>query len=365
MIINRFTPPHEKLTDTQVDGGKYFSNKIVILSFLLCVGVVYQHTQFRPELSTSFDNLHKFIFFIVETCVPFFFAISGYLFFRNYSVDKICRKFKSRVKTLLIPYLIWNTLFVAFMLVMNSLGLISKLGIQCSVRGIITAIINSECSPLWFVKYLMVFVVLSPVVYYLLRNKLIGLIAIFAMLALNIYNYETGAFGEAINVNANTFCMFNYQFVYYVLGAYGALCFGKAIEEPGKLGGIIGATAVVGLILLHCFYLQKDEDIVQSHAFRLLWIPAVWFAYDLFGNIAVKTWMKYSFFIYCSHMFIIYCIQGLTARAYPHLGSAQTAFSIIEYLIIPAIVVATIICVANTMKRYIPGIYAVVAGNRG
>lgn len=57
---------------------------------------------------------HTTSFFIsrilASVAVPLFFFISGYLFFfrTTFSVDVYKKKLKSRIKTLLIPYLFWN-----------------------------------------------------------------------------------------------------------------------------------------------------------------------------------------------------------------------------------------------------------------
>ena len=63
-----------------------FSTKVSILSFVLCCGVVSQHVKWTCRDIEWLNALQSFWFFIVETCVPFFFMISGYLFFRTYRV---------------------------------------------------------------------------------------------------------------------------------------------------------------------------------------------------------------------------------------------------------------------------------------
>lgn len=44
-------------------------------------------------------------------CVPYFFVISGFLFFRNFDMKMLAAKYRSRCKSILVPYLVWNVLY--------------------------------------------------------------------------------------------------------------------------------------------------------------------------------------------------------------------------------------------------------------
>lgn len=66
---------------------------------------------------------HRFIYFFnwifPRVAVPMFCIISGYLFFQGLNTvdcfkEKYKLKLKSRVKTLLIPYLLWNIIYLKF-----------------------------------------------------------------------------------------------------------------------------------------------------------------------------------------------------------------------------------------------------------
>lgn len=96
-------------------------------------------------------------------------------------------KIVSRMRTLLIPYLIWNTLYALFIIGLTRLGLIHNSTIDGDIGGILLQLINAEFSPLWFVKYLMVFSLIAPFFYYLLRRKIVGIITIFIMVILNAF----------------------------------------------------------------------------------------------------------------------------------------------------------------------------------
>ena len=60
-----------------------------------------------------------------EIGVPLFFTISGYLFFLNYSKYDYYRKIKTRTKSLLVPYLIWNTFFICVYFIIQQIPTLS------------------------------------------------------------------------------------------------------------------------------------------------------------------------------------------------------------------------------------------------
>lgn len=49
-----------------------FRNKITFIQFLLSIGIVYQHTVWNYSGSMVLNTLQSFLFYLLETCVPFF-----------------------------------------------------------------------------------------------------------------------------------------------------------------------------------------------------------------------------------------------------------------------------------------------------
>ena len=276
----------------------YIRNKFTIISFILAVGIVYLHSKFQNcGGQFQFDEFHDFIIFILNTCVPLFFCISGYLFFRNFQFNKVTSKLKRRAKSLLIPYIIWNIGYVAFMYIAYKTGLMHDSVMSDSPLELTKAVINSECSPLWFVRYLMIFICIAPLAYFILRYRVIGGLVIICMIIFNIYNYQQGAFANCIDVNANTLVMFNYQFIYYAIGAYAALCWSSQIEKPTRRKSTIALVGVLFMIVIYWVFLRHNGTVITNHTYRIIWIPLFWFAFDILPKIKVQPWMQYSFFI--------------------------------------------------------------------
>ena len=107
--------------------NKYLSYKILFFNFILSVLIVLLHSNCKVTLGWNNDgtNLSNFIELLTtyiccigHIAVPMFYIISAYLFYHNISTLKdTLSKIKKRIKTLLIPYLLWNTFFVFIFLV--------------------------------------------------------------------------------------------------------------------------------------------------------------------------------------------------------------------------------------------------------
>ena len=130
--------------------------------------------------------------------VPCFFFISGYLFFRNMeslSVKLYCEKLRRRVQTLLRPYLLWNLLIIALYAIGQAVVPSLFSGANTKIADYSLAewaqafwVVDKTQSPinppLWYIRDLMVMVVLSPILYWLMKNRVVGALFLCVMLAL-------------------------------------------------------------------------------------------------------------------------------------------------------------------------------------
>ncbi len=99
-------------------------------------------------------------------CVPMFFIISGYL--SSFNTIRYTRFLQKKFKTLVIPYLAWNILTFGFRFLVK----ISPLGRFCSTMynfdnpaELISHIFfGPELIPLWFLRNLILFFVLFPLI---------------------------------------------------------------------------------------------------------------------------------------------------------------------------------------------------------
>ena len=150
----------------QPAGAVKSGNRLDMLRVLLTLGIVCRH-------ATS-ENLAPIVW-ATEVCVPLFFALSGYLFFRNAPEKPDWKwfwgKIRSRIFTLLIPYLIavviaWLCYYFAIKAVPSMVDGFMGDRWKDPLYVFWTGPVNLS---LWFIRELMVVVVLSPLVYLIIR----------------------------------------------------------------------------------------------------------------------------------------------------------------------------------------------------
>lgn len=175
--------------------NKEESQRLNILRFPLIVGVVFIHAYGSnvgfsggsiglTETNAVTDFVRNFISQgIATTAVPLFFLMSGYLFFLGFhgSRDDYFSKISSRVKTLLIPFLIWNIATLLLLAIAQSLPSTQEFFSGKNARissfnffDYANAIFGLDRSPIsyqfWFIRDLMVLVVFSPVIYFIIKR---------------------------------------------------------------------------------------------------------------------------------------------------------------------------------------------------
>lgn len=186
------------------------SKTIDNLRFPLTVGVVFIHFYIGNGLNISgitygMENPDWYYFIVnivslvfAQISVPLFFVISGFLFFlgsNDFNSDLYISKIKKRVKTLLIPYILWNVIAVVWELkcfIPFLSAYFPPVELKFSVIRIINTFIcesnnmgifihpggelekNATCTvenvfpihvPFWYVRDLILLVVLTPVIY--------------------------------------------------------------------------------------------------------------------------------------------------------------------------------------------------------
>lgn len=173
------------------------------LRFPLMVLVVLNHAYisglsirgaFVPFAVTSFVIAK----IVGNMAVPCFLFVSGYLFFRN--IDKLSlrlygEKLQRRVKRLVVPYILWNALILLFYFIGQSVVPQLFSGNNMAVANyswveyikafwIVDGTQSPINPPLWYIRDLMVLVVLSPIIYYALKQRWVGVAFLAVMLGL-------------------------------------------------------------------------------------------------------------------------------------------------------------------------------------
>lgn len=182
-----------------IENEELQSKTIKFLRFPLIIGIVFIHTNLAEvniggQLWAAKGQfpIHDIFRYIVSEelariAVPLFYFMSGFLFFihTDFSFSVYKKKLERRVHTLLIPYLLWNTVVVTlFFLAQTFLSSmtsgVNKLIVEYTVSDWIGIFWDKgDYMPIsyqfWFIRDLMVVDLFSPLVYLFVRHlKVIG-----------------------------------------------------------------------------------------------------------------------------------------------------------------------------------------------
>lgn len=344
----------------------YFSKKVVFLNVVATILIVLLHSETPVRWGMPLDGEHfPFIwavYVLTQIAVPLFFFISALLFYRDCEWKDIPKKLYRRIFSLLIPFVIWNLFFV---IVYWALGKIPFTADKMA-QGValdtplqwIDAVWNTRFTPLWFVKYLIYFCLLSPVVLLLIKNRWVGIAAAIAFAAASVILKWEGMTDLA------------YWAPVYIAGALtGRYLYNGEKDENVRLFSCSGKTTRIWLTVAFM------AVIVSAYAFALLsednWIAlrylcpvAVWMVFDLLvpddfrERFTVKKWMGYTFFIYATHHFLLNVEQTLV-RAY--LPGTPAVLNL-TFVITPIITLFIIILTAAFLSRF--KFYKLLTGGR-
>lgn len=175
------------------------SRKMALASFLCALLVVAIHVPAVDHAPSRLVAFVKQIFSngICRIAVPYFFVASGFFLGRSSLKDNwYVPAIRKRCSSLFAPYIIWSFMWMLFTYVMLSLSsavhscrefelpalpsLISVLGLDFS------ALPNMYV--LWFVRALIIMIVISPLIVFLVKPKILGCITLALFFAYLLFS---------------------------------------------------------------------------------------------------------------------------------------------------------------------------------
>ncbi len=353
------------------------SKKITIISLLSMIMVIYIHSFniaspagksfFQPENTLSTINIFLQYFIsqgVARIAVPLFFVMSGFLFFNHFSMKTYKQKVIKRFYTLFIPYLFWSFLAVFIYFVLQSIPGVqhfftNELIINRTFPELLYITwVNPRNIPLWFMRDLMFLVVLSPVVFYLIKyqSKPYFIIIIILWFIIDqkpapfsyykaepVFFFSLGAYISLLNNSILSFKLNNKYFlglftVYLVL--------------------LLIKTCMITLQTIHL-----DITILLLHKFSILiGVVLLWFLLDryLMDNKTLIFLSKFTFLYFVFHEPGLMILQkGL----YSILGKALLV-SITSYILLPIFMIFFLTFLGIAMKKFMPNTTAALTGNR-
>ena len=266
------------------------SQAINSLRFLCIVSVVMLHSHVNqyatPETLTFLKQMNR-VFYIFSP-LPVLFLLSGYLFFyhvgeRYRLKEDYGRKLRSRVKGLLVPYLIWNTVGLAVTCVLNKDFIIHSFNDFLNCYWPLDPMGHPEGRAIWFIRNLLFFSIVSPIYYWVVKY----LKHFTLLLIAGLYLWDLPV----------DYLYFN---VYLLAGSY----LGYYKISLAKLASLVswktGAMIYMVLMLVHVFF--------QVRIYFLEFIPFFVLYGLLLKHKLPEALSHSSMFIYVSHLYIAYAV---------------------------------------------------------
>lgn len=353
--------------------GEKISVKLRVLSFMAMVMIIYLHSY---NLVVKIENgnvsikkdFNSFIQVFVSDgltriAVPLFAAISGYLFFYIFkpSLVEFLFKYKRRCKSLVLPYLIWSAWGILFYFILQAPVQTRKFfnGVLIKDYGLgqILKILLWDPLPyqLWFLRDLIFLVILTPVLYTII--KYLKWFAILLFLVVWFRNY-------------NLYILSPDTFFFFSLGVHLAINVPNFLILKYRELAILTLVLYLSLLILKTYLFQID--FYSDYTYLLLkgsilsGIFAVWFLYDmLFDNINIQTlrWYRYtsySFFLYAFHEPVLTLLKKATIYIF---GRSEWAL-LVSYIFLPLVVVLSALTIGVNLKKHVVNFYNLITGGR-
>ena len=322
---------------------------------------------------------------IARSAVPIFFIISGYLLFRKveeYSKQVYVGKLKKRWHSLVIPYLSWNVLFVLWTLAFKLGGILlhgkpwSGIGDyflqngclhmlwDCSVWGERTTWLGVETHnsgpvllSFWYMRDLIMMVVLSPAFFWLIKK----LRFFFILLLMAVY-----AFDIRVAWMSGTFTAAG---LFFGCGAYFAIMKQDFTDVLWKWRYAIVPLAVILMAMqTYTGSAMGNETSRMIHpwlvifqSFALILLASTLCKYPKLYGINKKL-AKTSFFIYALHPFILGYVITIINKVMP-MGDTWYVMTF-SYLSAPLLCVGICIGIYWMLQKLIPEVLGVIVGER-
>lgn len=348
-------------------------NKISYLHFIMSVLVVLIHS---INNDTKLERFFSIESGIGQFAVPLFFIISGFLYFRNIkSKADAVEKLKRRVRTLLIPFLLWNLIYYA-------IHLFLKPGSGISLDEILDSAFTYKYNPaFWFMYQLILLSIISPLIFWFTNQKLPNVFRkksiIVMVIILLIFAELLISFGiDVPYLNEDAF-------IYYVTGMIFANLYNSGkISLIGKKYTLIFLLLfivsfafnryVYSLLLTNAkYYNPFTATVVITRVFGAMFI---FYIFDIFfGYQKIFIFMDQTFFLYAIHYMIVKAlmivVRYIMYKFIP-VGIFVGAFDLYTIIECITFIVSPIVCIVINfylsrfmMKRFSKQ-YNILVGNR-
>ncbi len=346
---------------------KQFSRKIVFFNFFYSLVMICYHANAEVHFAnvTSSGSLADCVMsgvnqvFTGQSGTYFFMMLSAFLLYRDIAPGKMADKVKRRIKTLLVPWVLWNII-----------GLAANHPFRRGVKEIVGSYVMSRfCEQLWFVEALLLFLFLLPVFVRVLRIRIVGELVV-AFLFVVAYLGFPGLRMLPVFPSEKAFNEIMRMLVHlpvYSLGAYLGLNWTEAVVQETYRRKYRWSVVVAVLVVVVSYFPVGN---FLCHTCFTLRSAALWvICSKSFFTFEPAWWMQLSFYVYAIHNFILYltgkCIRlsGIFAKQYAS-QTVSVGFALLWRICMAAAAFGLALCSAVVLIKITPKFYELLSGGR-
>lgn len=340
-------------------GDSLFRNKITWFTFTFSLLVVWVHS-YNAELflggtpgMARIDQIEHWLRDgIGQIAVPGFFMISAYLFYRNFSWEKLWSKWNSRIRSILVPFVLWNFIYYLGYVTGSRLPwfgeVVGKGVIPFRFDAIIDAILHYTYNYVfWYLYQLLILIASAPVLYLCLKNYYAGIVFQLVVWAFLL----SGGGLPILNPDA---------LIYYSFAAFLGLHGKKAVEERWSLRQAVVGLAAVGLGAVYYYLGLWLAYLPLLVLCRILAVAGLWIMVPKQTLPRPKVWMNYNFFLYATHFAFVRLINKVGAR----FGCTLAVYPLVLYLLMPVLVLIISYWLGSFLRRFLPRTWQLLNGGR-
>jgi surface polysaccharide O-acyltransferase-like enzyme len=283
-----------------------------------------------------------------------FFCISGYLLARDInSIKDVWPKLRKRIRTFVIPYLLWNMIFVLWYVALenipgidrfsNTSGTIERYLSQPIYESLYDLFVAPAAFQLWFLRDLLVMLALTPLLWWVTKKQWVTAL-ILALCSIAVYPW----------------------LVYFWMGIIIVMKQWDIENYPKPTWAVTISTVIfIGYVV----YLASGKESIPfvEMTVNLIGLYVMWSLYDIFARgkcPASKGLWKYicgySFFIYCFHEPTFNVVKKLALAV---CGTSQPVL-IFFYYLNPLMMIIIAVLTAKLLQCMTPRIYKILTGGR-
>ena len=348
------------------------SYKIKVLSLVSIVMVLYIHSYNLGLLvsGSSMSIAESVNFFIQEfisqglarVSIPIFFIISGFFLFKNFSYSSYPKILIKRYHSLVIPYLFWSILVVGIFYLLQNIPSASsffdrQLVEHTSLATLVQMIlINPKNYPLWFIRDLIILIIVSPIIYYILKHykSVYFILLLFLWLFFHDYNSISFTFYKPDVL------------LFFSIGGCLALYNQKilTLKISNKSLMLLFVLYISLLLGKTYFVMTVDGDLFIEVLLRkisiILGVFVVWFLLDRVSLKSFNSMTQFTFLLFVFHEPLLTILK----KGLLFIVGESHVNAMLIYLVTPALTIYILSILGHYMKKYLPRVTSVVTGNR-